>query len=131
MSLTLKAKKLAILLREAIVNNDINASSPMSIIAKGMELMNTLPDLKDVEDKKSLLVTVIKEIAVGSDGIAGTDDDIIPEFCVNALSTLLEQDLIGDVQDMLSDVLSGKLLNISSIEEVNKKFKACCFPQKK
>lgn len=128
MSINLKAKKLSILLREAIVNKDIDAASPMSIIAKGMELMNTLPDLKDVEDKKDLLVNVIKDIAVGSDGIAGTDDDIIPEVCVKALTTLLEQDLVGDVQNMVSDIMNGKF-NLSSVDKMQKYL--CCIPQKK
>ena len=42
----LKSQKISILLKEAIANDEVDPLSPMEIIAKGMELLENLPELK-------------------------------------------------------------------------------------
>ena len=101
------ASKIAILLQEGILKGEISKDSPMKLIAKGMEMLETFPNMKG-EEKKALLVKVIEKIAAGADGIAGTDDDIIPVAVVDALKTMLEKDLVGDIIQVIASAARGE-----------------------
>lgn len=101
------ASKIAILLQEGILKGEISKDSPMKLIAKGMEILETFPNMKG-EEKKVLLVKVIEKIAAGADGIAGTEDDIIPASVVEALKTILEKDLIGDIVQVIAGAARGE-----------------------
>lgn len=101
------ASKIAILLQEGILKGEIAKDSPMKLIAKGMELLETFPNMKG-EEKKDLLIKVIEKIAAGADGVVGTDDDIIPAAVVEALKTMLEKDLIGDIIQVISSAARGE-----------------------
>jgi hypothetical protein len=101
------ASKIAILLQEGILKGEISKDSPMKLIAKGMEMLETFPNMKG-EEKKALLVKVIEKIAAGADGIAGTEDDIIPQSVVEALKTILEKDLIGDIIQVIAGAARGE-----------------------
>lgn len=101
------ASKIAILLQEGILKGEISKDSPMKLIAKGMEILETFPNMKG-EEKKALLVKVIEKIAAGADGIVGTDDDIIPAAVVEALKTMLEKDLVGDIIQVISSAARGE-----------------------
>ena len=129
----LKSQKISILLKEAIANDEVDPLSPMEIIAKGMELLENLPELKSKKgppiDKKKVLIDTIKRVAIGADGISGTDDDIIPESCVKSLVTLINQDLIGDVTNVFHDISTGKF-KLSSAIKITKKIRLACFPKK-
>ena len=129
----LKSQKISILLKEAIANDEVDPLSPMEIIAKGMELLENLPEVKSKKgppiDKKKVLIDTIKRVAIGADGISGTDDDIIPESCVKSLVTLINQDLIGDVTNVFHDISTGKF-KLSSAIKITKKIRLACFPKK-
>ena len=101
------ASKIAILLQEGILKGEISKDSPMKLIAKGMEMLETFPNMKG-EEKKALLVKVIEKIAAGADGIAGTDDDIIPQAVVESLKVMLEKDLVGDIIQVIASAARGE-----------------------
>uniref|UniRef100_A0A6C0CR58 Uncharacterized protein n=1 Tax=viral metagenome TaxID=1070528 RepID=A0A6C0CR58_9ZZZZ len=101
------ASKIAILIEESILKGEISKDSPMKLIAKGMEMLEMFPNMKG-DEKKALLVKAIEKIAVGADGVAGTDDDIIPKSVVDALKTILEKDLIGDIIQVIAGAARGE-----------------------
>lgn len=101
------ASKIAILLQEGILKGEISKDSPMKLIAKGMEILETFPNMKG-EEKKALLVKVIEKIAAGADGVVGTEDDIIPASVVESLKTILEKDLIGDIVQVIAGAARGE-----------------------
>jgi len=101
------ASKIAILLQEGILKGEISKDSPMKLIAKGMEMLETFPNMKG-EEKKALLVKVIEKIAAGADGVSGTEDDIIPAAVVESLKIMLEKDLVGDIIQVISSAARGE-----------------------
>jgi hypothetical protein len=109
-------EKITLMLKEGIINGDVASDSPMKLIAKGMEIMQTFPNLKG-DDKEKLLVKVIERIAAGADGIVGTSDDIIPAPVVEGLKTMLEKDLIGDVAGVIKSAFKGDF-NLNKAKEV-------------
>lgn len=118
--------KVTLALQEAILKKELEATSATGIIAKGMELMQTFPNMSG-DQKKKLLVQVIEKLAAGQDGIVGTSDDIIPAACVESLKTFLEKDLLGDVINVVLDASRGKF-NLQKATETAEKVKKACFP---
>lgn len=118
--------KVALLLQESILKKEIDGKSPMVIITKGMELMETFPNMKGPE-KKDLLIKVIQRISAGKDGIVGTEDDIIPKECVDALQTILDKNLLEGVVGVISDAARGKF-NLNKAMVVTEDVKKVCLP---
>ena len=114
------------MLLETVVNKQIPANSAMSIIAKGMELMETFPNMNG-EQKQSLLMSVIEKVAAGSDGILGTADDILSKETVETLRLILEKNLLTDITHLISDTAKGKF-NINKAIQVAQTANTICLP---
>jgi hypothetical protein len=108
--------KITLLLQEGILKGDIAKDSPMKLIAKGMEIMESFPNM-DGTKKKEMLIKVVEKIAAGADGVAGTDDDIIPVAVVGGLKAILEKDLVGDIIQVITSAAKGEF-NINKAMEV-------------
>ena len=122
----LLSSKLSIMLLETVINKQIPSTSAMSIIAKGMELMETFPNMNG-QQKQTLLMTVIEKIAAGSDGILGTSDDILSKETVEMLRLILEKNLLADITSLISDTARGKF-NINKAVAIVQTSHAACFP---
>lgn len=94
-------------LRVAISSRADLVSSPMNIVALGMELMNKYPSLSGTE-KRNLLVKALTDLASGPDGVLGTADDTIPQPVVDTLASLIQGNMIGDVIGLVADVTKGR-----------------------
>jgi len=101
------ASKIAILLQEGILKGEISKDSPTKLIAKGMEIMETFPNMSG-QQKKEMLFRIIEKLAAGADGIAGTDDDIIPATTVAALKMILEKNLLEDIVQVITSAAKGE-----------------------
>jgi len=99
--------KVYILLQEAIYKKEINVSSAMHIVAKGMELMAQFTDLSGSQ-KRGALILVLEKIADGADGMSGTDDDLIPKATIDTLKGLLQTDIISQTITIIKDAANGK-----------------------
>lgn len=99
--------KLAISLQESIVNKEFEGKSPIVLIAKGMELLNDIPELIGTT-KKNILIEIIQRIASGRDGIIGTDDDIISKEYVDMIRSVLELNIVDGLIDVIADASNGK-----------------------
>jgi hypothetical protein len=99
--------KLALSLQESIINKEFEGKSPVKIIAKGMELLNEVPQLMGTT-KKHILIQVIERIASGKDGIAGTDDDLLSKEYIDVLRSILEHHIIEGIIDVVADAANGK-----------------------
>lgn len=123
---SLLTNKITILLLEAITDKQIDKISAFSFIAKGMEIMDTFPNLTG-EEKKNMLLNVIKKVAAGADGILGTDDDILPKECVETLQFILNKNLAEDIIKVIADTAHGRF-NINKTMEVAKETASACLP---
>jgi hypothetical protein len=119
-------QKLSIALQESILKKEVDTSSTTNIIVKGMELMETFPNMKG-DQKKSTLIKVVELVAAGKDGIIGTADDIIPAAAVESLKVLLEKDLLGSVIQTIADASKGKF-NLNKTVAIVTEVKKSCFP---
>ena len=78
---------------------------PVAIVQQGMAILATASDLTGKE-KKRLLVTAMKMIAAGPDGVPGTDDDVIPPIVTAGLGALIESEVLEDVIELAHDALT-------------------------
>lgn len=117
---------------DVLKNNKIDINSPFAIITKSMEVVNSFQHFNGHE-KKALVLRVLKKIAAGKDGIAGTEDDIIPPKVMEQIQKLLESGLVDDYTKVLSDVVKGKFdfdikkMDMSKAAEVVIKTAPMCF----
>lgn len=111
-------------IRKAIESKELNIQSAMTIVKKGMELMDKYKHLSGKE-KKDLLIKVLDNISAGNDGIIGTDDDILPQETVAAMRTILDGKLIEDIIDTMISVARGDI-NIEKISNVAEKSTTVC-----
>lgn len=91
---------------KAIHYKELNVDSCMSIIRKGMEIVDKYPSLTG-DERKRLLINVLTRVAKGSDGVFGTDDDVLPEATVKQICILLEGNLVENVIDIIIDATKG------------------------
>lgn len=91
---------------EAFVKGSSKAN-PMAVIAKGMEVLDKVQGLSGA-DKKVLLVSALRKIAAGKDGVAGTEDDVFPPEIVEGVRVILEKDLVSNLIDLIVSVTKGE-----------------------
>lgn len=123
---SLVTNKVTIILLESISNNQLSQVSAMNVIAKGMEIMETFPNLSSA-DKKCLLLKVIHKVAAGADGILGTEDDLLPKECMDTLKIILENNLADGIISIIADTAHGKF-NINKVIGVGKDLAPACLP---
>jgi hypothetical protein len=118
---TLVLNSFIITMKQAIRDKKINVDNPLIVITKAMEILEHVNGLSGKE-KKMYIIQTIETIAKGDDGIFGTADDLIPERTIRALKTFIEQDIIGDTIQLVTDISKGKF-------EINKvqKLGMSCF----
>jgi hypothetical protein len=90
-----------------ISQKTIDTTSAFAIIVRGMELLDNFPKLSG-QQKKEYILAVAEEIAKGSDGISGTDDDLLPPSTISAIAYLVKENLIGNFVNIVTDVSKGK-----------------------
>lgn len=103
-------------LLSAIKGGEIDSKDAISIVRKTMELVQRYPHLSG-DNKKHVTVEVIRAIAAGKDGIAGTEDDLILRDTVNSISVLLEGNLIHNLIDVIKGAAKGEF-DFDKIQEV-------------
>lgn len=77
------------------------------LITKGMELLTEVPELMGTT-KKTILIQVIERIASGKDGLINTDDDLISKDYLDILRSILDNNIIEGIIDVISDASKGK-----------------------
>lgn len=95
----------------------------VTLVAKGMAIMNQYPMLNESE-KKALLFQVLKIIAAGADGVAGTADDVIDAKTMRQLQFMLENNIVQDMVSVFEDVSKGKF-NLGKVKSIVGKFIKC------
>lgn len=101
--------------------NNVNA---VTIIAKGLEIMQQYPMLNESE-RKALLFQVLKTIAAGADGVQGTKDDVIDSKTLAQLQFMLENNIVQDMVSVFEDVANGKF-NVQKTASIISKIFQCC-----
>lgn len=102
-------------------------TNPLNVVAMGMELMNKYKGLSGM-DKKTILVEALTAIANGADGIANTDDDVIPKPVMDTIKTLIDGQLVSHMINLVSDVSKGKFdigQTVAVAKEANEAFSGC------
>jgi hypothetical protein len=104
---TLVLNSFILTIKQAIRDKKIPVNNPFTIITKSMEILEKVRGMSGKE-KKAYIVNAIEAIARGDDGIFGTTDDLIPERVVLTLKTMIEQDMIGNAVQLVTDATKGK-----------------------
>jgi len=103
-------------LYECIKTKSVSVESPLSIVTKGMELLEKVAYLSGSQ-KTELLLQVLSLLARGPDGTQGTKDDIIPFATLDILQDLAKGPLLQDFATIIIDASKGKF-NLAKTVEV-------------
>jgi hypothetical protein len=109
---------------EIIKSNQIDVNSPFSIITKSMEVISTLQELNG-HQKKALLLRTLKDIAAGTDRVAGTSDDVIPAKVIEEITKMMDSGLIDDYVKIILDVAQGKFTFARAVDVAAKTVPFC------
>jgi hypothetical protein len=119
-----EVREVQIAIVNAIQKKTLDISSALRLVVDCMKIVEQIPTCQG-KDKKAILLKCLQEIAKGNDGVAGTDDDVIGKDVMNALSILLNENIIDDVVEFIIDVSKGKL-NIGDLQKVSKGVLGAC-----
>ena len=108
----------------SIQNKEVNVKSPLSIVVKGMEIINSHQHLNRNE-VNALLKKTLQRIAAGKDHIAGTKDDLIPIHVIDEIQRIIDSGMIDDFVMVVKDVANGKY-NIQDMVTVATKYVPFC-----
>jgi hypothetical protein len=101
-------------IRNAIKNNSIDTSSAMKLIVISMEIIESFN--VNNNDKKEYVIMAIQEIAKGDDMIIGTSDDTISPEVVKSLITMINDNLLDEVVDIICLASKGEF-NVNKIKK--------------
>ena len=101
-------------IRNAIKNNSIDTSSAMKLIVISMEIIESFN--VNNNDKKEYVIMAIQEIAKGEDMIIGTSDDTISPEVVKSLITMINNNLLDEVVDIVCLASNGEF-NVNKIKK--------------
>jgi hypothetical protein len=96
-------------IRACIINNQVNVTSAMALVAKAMELAHLHLNASDGLTKKEYVIVALTELAKGKDGIAGTDDDIIPPNTLASLKLVIESNILEQTINTIWDASQGRV----------------------
>lgn len=89
------------------VRNTNGLAKPMEIIGVGMQFIDRYSHLTGAE-KKGLFIKALEHIANGKDGVAGTEDDVIPKKTMDTIKLMLDNGIVEQTVDLISDIAKGK-----------------------
>lgn len=108
---------------EEHVRNTHGLAKPMELVGMGMQFMERYSHLTGAE-KKEMFVKALEYIANGKDGVAGTEDDVVPKKTIDTIKLMLDAGIVEQTIDLVSDIAKGKYdINkaVTSIVEVSQK----------
>lgn len=113
-------------LKESIKDKKISFVNYTIIIISAMEIIEKYKTLNGAL-KKKYMIMAIEEIAEGNDNIVGTDDDLIFKENTIILKNLIEQNILSDLIDIISDASKGLFDINKSTKTLKNGCKILCF----
>ena len=105
---SLRVEKAVIFVKEAILCKKLDVSNAFKLIEEIYRVVldvNARSTLKITKEEiQATVVNVVKIIAAGVDGIAGTDDDIISVDVVQKINQLLSSDIVPSIIEFVSRI---------------------------
>lgn len=98
---------LLVTIKTSIKNKKVDVNSAFAIIVEGMKVLETYKQLSG-QQKKDYVFAVVQQLANGPDGVAGTNDDVLPQITVNALNAILRENILGSFVNIIVDATKGK-----------------------
>jgi hypothetical protein len=110
-------RKAIVLFEEAIQKKGINTQCPMTVLQAIFDILVAIGSMKkeDITRQKEMLINVVTKVCAGVDGIAGTDDDLIPPSTVAMLRFILDNDLVGNVVKFIPPEAAKAAIQCASV----------------
>ena len=101
--------------KAAIADDRISVSDAITLVAHGLQMMDRFPHLS-VDERMTLLLRVLEDIAKGPDGLWGTDDDLLSPMVWNGVRVLIEGGLLQATVRVISRIMRGDFPSINGPE---------------
>jgi hypothetical protein len=107
---------------DLIKSKKIEVNDAITLVVCGIKLVDKYKNITG-EQKTELLMMVLEDIAKGTDGKFGTQDDLISECVWNQIKTLMTNGIIQSTIKVIHSLIKGSFPNI---EEITNKATGCC-----
>lgn len=105
------------LLKNNITEKTVDHLSPLAIVVRGMEIMDSYKQL-DGRQKKDYVLAVVKELSKEANGV--------PAVTLNALEVILNENILGSFINIVSDATKGKV-DINNVVATTTSCLGICF----
>jgi len=95
-------------IRELIISKKVDAGDAMDILLVTMKEVEKIKSLNGKE-KQQLVINALMELAKGSDGIEGTQDDLINSTIIKGIHVLIENEILPKIINIIVSVSKGEL----------------------
>jgi hypothetical protein len=95
-------REVTALLKNSIRQKKVDTSSALSLVVRGMEIMDSYKYLNG-QQKKDYILAVVQDMAKGAD-----DNDVLPDFTLKALDVLLRENILDNFVNIVTDATKGK-----------------------
>ena len=115
---------------EAIQTKKINVESAVDVLGYLMQEADKLKSLNG-DEKKTIVISILSDLAKGDDGITGTSDDILSPDVIKGINAMIDNNLVSCLINVLIDASKGnldlnkyknlqttKLINIANISNI-------------
>jgi hypothetical protein len=115
---------------EAIQTKKINVESAVDVLGYLMQEADKLNSLNG-DEKKTIVISILSDLAKGDDGITGTSDDILSPDVIKGINAMIDNNLVSCLINVLIDASKGnldlnkyknlqttKLINIANISNI-------------
>lgn len=90
--------------REQLLKKGASIASAIGVIREAVRVTGSI---QDPAERRRKVEDMVRTLAVGADGVAGTSDDLISPGVVDQLVKLLHIGIIGDIADELMAALAA------------------------
>lgn len=90
-----------------VMKKDIRIDTPFDVLKSLVNIVEGFSNLTG-EEKKTIVIQTLEDITAGSDGVLGSDDDLIPRYILDGLELLIRSNMISATIDLVCEATLAK-----------------------
>ncbi len=90
-----------------VMKKDMHIETPYDVLKSLVYIVEGFNNLTG-EEKKTIVIQTLEDITAGTDGVLGSDDDLIPPHVLQGLELLIKSNMISSTIDLVCEATLAK-----------------------